>query len=122
MIGRLIRPSKIAKSPVTTCLKVGAKMTSVRMVQVGGTYRFPPTAQGSLPSISMGFVSYSTTDVPVQFSSLISNARGAVVGGTQRESVTDGVLGTRGQYITQIFRKTWGLIFFVQDQDEYGFL
>jgi len=96
MIEGLIGPCKISKSPVTTCLKVGAKMTSVRMVQVGGTYRFPPTAQGSLPSISMGFVSYSTADVPAQFSSLISNARGAVVGDTQREFMKDRVLGTRG--------------------------
>jgi hypothetical protein len=48
-------------------LKVGAKMTSVRMVQVGGTYRLPPAAQGSLPSISMGFVSDCMRRIPVQF-------------------------------------------------------
>ncbi|XP_024364702.1 uncharacterized protein [Physcomitrium patens] len=38
--------------------QVGSKMTSVRMVQVGGTYRMPPAAQGSFPSISMGMAEW----------------------------------------------------------------
>lgn len=36
------------------------------MVQVGGTYRMPPAAQGSFPSISMGFVSYSSQKLEVK--------------------------------------------------------
>lgn len=60
--------------------QVGAKMTSVRMVQVGGTYRFPPTAQGSLPSISMGMEEWklitSATQEAQLRSSLVQAFRG----------------------------------------------
>jgi len=37
-------------------MQVGAKMTSVRMVQVGGKYQMPPAAQGSPPSNFTGLV------------------------------------------------------------------
>ncbi|KAG0581923.1 hypothetical protein M758_3G020500 [Ceratodon purpureus] len=60
--------------------QVGAKMTSVRMVQVGGTYRLPPAAQGSLPSISMGMeewklITSATKEAKLQ-NSLVQAFRG----------------------------------------------
>ncbi|KAH9560314.1 hypothetical protein CY35_06G099100 [Sphagnum magellanicum] len=38
--------------------QVGAKMTSVRMVQVGGKYQMPPAAQGSPPSNFTGMLEW----------------------------------------------------------------
>jgi hypothetical protein len=39
-------------------MQVGAKMTSVRMVQVGGKYQMPPAAQGSPPSNFTGMLEW----------------------------------------------------------------